>query len=86
MAMVIGPSKGRILSTYKDPARRWVSLSFKRTQMSPVTVISTYHVVDVDPTTVGDSTYANQLAGYYTSQNRVDPHRLRKHHSDNLLQ
>ena len=44
-----------------------------------------YQVVDLDPTKVGDSTYANQLAGYYTSQNRDDPHRLRKHHSDDLL-
>ena len=42
-------------------------------------------MVDVDPTTVGDSTYANQLAGYYTSQHWADPHRLRKHHSDDLL-
>ena len=86
MEMVIGQCKGRILSKYKDPAGRWVSISFKRTQMSPVTVISTYQVVNVDPTTVGDSTYANQLAGYYTLQNQVDPHRLRKHHSDDLLQ
>ena len=57
----------------------------KRTQLPPVMVISTYQVVDVDPTKVGDSTYANQLAGYYTSQDCEDPHRLRKHHSDDLL-
>ena len=74
LALVIGPTKGWILSTYKDPAGQWVSISFKRTQLAPVTVISTYQVVDVDPTSVGHSTYANHLAGYYTSEIRVEPH------------
>ena len=72
--MVIGPSKGRILSMHKDPAGRWVSITLKRTQLAPVTVVSTYQVVDVNPTMVGDSTYANQLAGYYTADNRLEPH------------
>ena len=85
MAMVIGPCKGRIRCTNQDIAGRWVSISFNRTQMPPVTVICTYQVVGVDPTRVGDSTYANQLAGFYTSQKRAEPHRLRKHHSDDLL-
>ena len=83
--MVIGNTKGRFLSTHIDEAGRWVAISLKRTQLPPITVISTYQVVNVDPTTVGDSTYANQLAGYYTSQHREDPHKLRKHHSDDLL-
>ena len=84
MALAIGPSKGRILAMHKDPAGRWVSISLQRTQIAPVTIISTYQVVNVDPTKVGDSTYANHLAGYYTSDNRVEPHRLRKHHSNDL--
>ena len=83
--MAVGNCKGRILSTHIDEAGRWVAISLKRTQLPPITVISTYQVVDVDPTTVGDSTYANQLAGYCTSQNRDDPHRLQKHHSNDLL-
>ena len=69
MSMVIGNSKGRILSTHSDHAGRWVSISMNWTMLSPITFISTYQVVDVDPTMVRDSTYANQLAGYYTSQN-----------------
>ena len=85
MAMAIGNSKGRIISTHADEAGRWVSMTLKRTQLPPVTVITTYQVVDVDPTTVGDSTYANHLAAYYTSKHRDHPHRLRKHHSDDLL-
>ena len=64
---------------------RWVAISLKRIQLPPITVISTYQVVDVDPTTVGDSTYANQLAGCYTSQHQDNPHWLRKHHFDDLL-
>ena len=52
LAMVIGNTKGRILSTHIDPAGRWVALSLKRMQLPPITVISTYQVVDVDPTTV----------------------------------
>ena len=84
MAMVIGPSKGRIRSMHKDPAGRWVSVTFNRTRSAPITVISTYQVVDVDPTAVGDSKYANQLAGFYTADKRHQPHRLRKHHSDDL--
>ena len=43
-------------------------------------------MVNVDPTAVGDTTYANQLAGHYTATNRPNPHCLRKHHSDDLLQ
>ena len=85
LAMVIGPSKDCLLSQHLDAAGRWVSISFKRTNMPPITIISTYQVVDVDPKAVGDSTYANQLAGYYTFQNRQNPHRLRKHHSDDLI-
>ena len=85
MAMVLGNSKGRILSTHADATGRWVSMTLKQTQLQPVTVISTYQVVDVDPKTVGNSTYANQLAAYYTSQNRDHPHQLRKHHSADLL-
>ena len=55
MAMVLGNSKGCILSTHADAAGRWVSMTLKQTQLPPVTVISTYQVVDVDPKTVGDS-------------------------------
>ena len=85
MSMVIGNSKGRVLSTFSDKAGWWVSITLNWSQLPPLTLISTYQVVDVDPTKVGDSTYANQLAGFYSSQNREDPHCLRKHHSADLL-
>ena len=68
MSMVIGNSKGRVLSTFTDEAGWWESVTLNQTQLPPLTLISTYQVVDVDPTNVGDFTYANQLAGFYSSQ------------------
>ena len=47
MAMVIGPSKGRIGSMHQDPVGRWVSITFNQTRLAPITMISTYKVVDV---------------------------------------
>ena len=58
--MVIGATKGRIAETYQDPAGRWVSVTFRRYQMSNVTIVSTYQVVDVDPETAGPKHLCNE--------------------------
>jgi hypothetical protein len=85
LAMAIGPTKGRIASTYSDDAGRWVAITLLRQHRPNLTCICTYQVVDVNPTTVGEGTYANQLLGYYKMQNRTHPRDLRKHHSNDLL-
>jgi hypothetical protein len=85
LAMAIGPTKGPIASTYSDEAGRWVAISFMRHNRSNLTCICTYQVVDVNPTAVGEGTYANQLLGYYKMQNRTQPRDLRKHHSNDLV-
>jgi hypothetical protein len=81
MAMTVGSVTGRVMSTHKDDFGRWVSVTLRRRQDIPLTIICTYQVVDVDPTTVGAETYATQLYASYELAGRRNPERLRQHHS-----
>jgi hypothetical protein len=84
-AMLLGSPVGRYASKYKDPAGRWVAFTLRRHQLNNVTVISTYQVVDVNPREAGPNTNANQLYAYYISQGRTNPHNLRRHHANDLV-
>jgi hypothetical protein len=85
MATVIGKSRGRLLQTGKDKLGRWVYLKFQRTDQLPLTIISTYQVVDCNAMLAGDTTYANQLLAAYQDLGYHDPHKLRFHHSKDLV-
>jgi hypothetical protein len=85
MATVIGKPRGRLIETGKDKLGRWVYLKFQRMDQLPLTIISTYQVVDCNPKEVGDTTYANQLLAAYEDSKYTDPHKLRKHHSNDLV-
>jgi hypothetical protein len=51
-----------------------------------VTLISTYKVVDSGhPKDAGTNTNANHLYAFYIKQGRHNPHKLQKHHSDDLV-
>lgn len=85
MAMTIGPVTGRVMNTHKDEFGRWVSITMRRRQEAPLTLVCTYQVVDVDPTSVGTETYAAQLLASYTLAGKHQPERLRHHHSTDLV-
>ena len=51
LGIAIGQVKGRVMATSKDKFGRWVSMTFRRQNDAPMTIICTYQVVDVDPTT-----------------------------------
>ena len=48
-------------------------------------IITTYQVVQVNPTATGPTTYANQLNAAYTQSNRNQPHNLHHHHATDLV-
>ena len=85
MATIIGKPRGRILETGKDTFGRWVYIKFQRKDQLPLTIISTYQVVNCDVHQMGDTTYANQLVAAYTNANYTDPHKLRQHHSTDIV-
>ena len=84
---VIGKLKSILQDKGQDYLGRWVYMKFLRSDKSVVTLICTYQVVDVNPQapSTGPTTYATQLHSQYTGQGRLNPHDLRKHHSDDLV-
>jgi hypothetical protein len=60
MALVLGKPRGRLLETGRDKLGRWVYLKFQRHDQLPLTIISTYQVVDCNPMQVGDSHHIRQ--------------------------
>jgi hypothetical protein len=85
LGMVVGPIAGRIMNMHKDEAGRWISITLRRRQANPVTIICTYQMVDMDPQTVGPETYATQLLAYYQGEGHPHPEPLRKHHANDLV-
>jgi hypothetical protein len=85
----IGPTSGRVMKYHTDIAGRWTSITLRRKQAPPLTIICTYQVVDVNPKRddLGEQTYAKQLYAYY-SDHLSDyplPEKLRKYHARDLL-
>jgi hypothetical protein len=85
LVALIGPTKGRMQTTGADDMGRWTYVKLLRTDKPTLTIICTYQVVDVDPTTTGSQTYAMQLYQRYYTEQRPEPKQLRKHHSDDLV-
>ncbi|CAB9510765.1 expressed unknown protein [Seminavis robusta] len=86
--MAIGRIRGAVLEMGEDKFGRWVFAKFRKPGMSPITVISTYQVVKGNPTgaSVGETTYKKQLHSCYIRDGRHAPHKLRHHHSRDLIQ
>ena len=85
LALACGPVRGRIMERGTDPLGRWIYLKLRRNTGPPITVIVTYQVVDVDPHTSGLTTYATQLYASYIRQQRLAPHNLIHHLSNDLV-
>ena len=85
LAACIGNVKGRLIEMGSDNSGRWVFIKLRRAQAAPITVICTYQVVDTNPLTSGPTTYATQLLSLYLSQGRANPHKLRHHHTEDLI-
>jgi hypothetical protein len=77
-----------MIHSYHDEIGRWVSLTFRRKEEDPLTIICTYQVIDVNPKSdnVGPATYATQLYACYSNDGRRNPENLRYHHSKDLIQ
>ena len=86
LQLVTGSDCGRIHSTFQDPYGRWVSTTFNRTGRSPMTLISTYQAVKSNHRTAGASTYFTQLYSQHKTEGRVDAHKVRRHHSHDLVE
>ena len=85
LSLINGNIKGRMLSTGKDPLGRWVYLSLRRNTGPPLTIVTTYQVVDVHPRQAGPTTYATQLYATYLREGRQHPENLRLHHAQDLV-
>ena len=49
LTMTVGDNKGRILENGQDPLGRWTYTKYQCNTGPPITMIATYHVVNVDP-------------------------------------
>ena len=85
LALTQGGLKGRLLASGSDYLGRWIYLTLRRNIGPPVTVITTYQVVDTDPRRAGPTTYATQLYASYISEQRQHPEKLRYHHAQDLV-
>ena len=83
--MAIGSLRGRVLTSGADPLGRWVFCKMRRNSGPPITIITTYQAVNVDPALSGPTTYVTQLHSQYTDAGRHEPAKLRKHHSTDLV-
>ena len=84
MTLLTGDIKGRVLENGHDPHGRWVYTKLRRATGPPITVITTYQVIDTNPKQAGPTTYATQLFAAYTHEKRSEPHKLRHHHANDL--
>ena len=85
LSLIQGSQRGRILDRGTDPLGRWTYTKLRRNQGPPITIIVTYQVVDVDPMHSGPTTYATQLYAQYVQQDWPFPHKLRYHHTEDLV-
>jgi hypothetical protein len=83
--IIVGPTTGRVLDSGSDVIGRWVWTRLRRVDGTAITIICTYQVVETDAKKAGPQTYASQLLAQYNKEHRPDPHKLRKHHSDDLV-
>ena len=85
LSMLQGNIEGQVLTTGSDPLGRWVYVTLRRSTGPPLTIITTYQVVDVAPRQAGPTTYATQLYLMYLQQGRHNPENLQSHHAHDLI-
>ena len=85
LSLINGNVKGRMLSADKDPLGGWVYTSLGQNTGPPLTIVTTYQVVDVNPRQAGPTTYATQLYATYLQEGRQHPENLCSHHAHDLL-
>ena len=87
MSVTIGNLCGRVKETGSDSMGRWVFTKFNRSGGGTITIVTTYHVNDGNPrlATAGKSTALMQQYQALRLEGREEPHKVRRHHTQDLL-
>ena len=86
MAMLTGNTVGRVQSTGQDEFGRWVYIKMNGSDGKVITVIATYQVCQGNVKHSGPTTALTQQYSMLEQANRQNPHRVRWHHSRDLVQ
>ena len=84
LAMITGNTRGRISEMGNDDHGRWSYIKLASPN-KPITIITTYQVCEDNPRESGPTTNATQLHAAYSLENRMDPHKLWRHHTNGLI-
>ena len=86
MALLNGNAVGRVQTTGVDEFGRWAYIKLNGGDGKVITVIATYQVCHGDVKHSGPSTALTQQYSMLEQAKRQDPHRVRWHHSRDLVQ
>ena len=85
LAVTMGHLRGRVLETGSDKLGRWVYTKFSGSGDSNITVIGVYQPCDQNVKSAGATTATTQQYSLLEGEDRLDPHRVRKHYAQDLL-
>ena len=85
MALLTGNSTGRVLEMGSDSMGRWVYMRLNGGRGRIITVVCTYQVGKKSVKAAGDETAIAQQWSMMKQSGRHEPHRLRHHHSRDLV-
>ena len=86
MASLTGDNTGRVHETGKDEFGRWVHMKLNGGAGRQTTVVTTHQVCKANVKTSGPTTAVTQQHSMHEQAKQPDPHRLRWHHSRDLIQ
>ena len=86
MALLTGNAVGRVQSMGEDSFGRWVYIKLNGGDGKVITVIATYQVCQGNVQQSGPTTALTQQYSMLEQAKRQDPHRVRWHHSKDLVQ
>ena len=84
LMLAFGKTSGRLQSVGRDEFGRWAYMRFHGTSGTCITLIATYQVCQGNPKQAGPTTAITQQYSCMDRAGRLNPHRLRYHHSRDL--
>jgi hypothetical protein len=85
IGMVQGKTKGRLLESGGNYMGRWIYVRLQGQRNRVITIIGTYQVCQNNVQTAGPTTAIAQQYSLLTQEGRNNPHRVRDHHTKDLL-
>jgi exonuclease III len=85
MGAVVGKTIARVQASGHDPIGRWVYIKLIGKNNKRITIIGTYQVCQENVMTSGPTTAITQQYSTLRQEGRHNPHRVRDHHTNDLV-